>query len=113
LWFEASISSDERAGTVSRYQGHVKVDSRDAEWFAVSFADIAGVFSRGDMKYTRFDSATLHSDDLKIGRCDAAGIPAWLARVASKLGVTWNEPYVRTGLRGKKRDRIAKWLVGN
>lgn len=108
LWFDASISSDERAGTVARYQARVKIDSRDAEWFDVSIVDIKG----GDWRQTQFGSATIISDDLKLGRCDAAGVPAWLAKAASKLGIRWGAPYVRTGLRGTKRDQIAKWLCG-
>ena len=110
LWFDASISSDERAGTVSRYQGRVKVDSRDANWFEVSIVDISGVFTSGVWRQTQFGSTTITSDDLQLGRCDAAGVPAWLARAASSLGITWEAPYLRSGLRGAKRDRIATWL---
>ena len=110
LWFDASISSDERAGTVARYQGHVKVDSRDADWFGVAVVDISGVVTGGRWKQTVFGSATISSDDLRLGRCDAAGVPAWLARAASSLGIAWEAPYLRTGLRGAKRDRIATWL---
>ena len=109
LWFDASLSSDERAGSVARYQGHVRIDSRDAEWFDVSIVDIS---DNTDWKQTQFNSAVIRRDDLKLGRCDAATVPAWLARVASTLGVTWGAPYVRSGLRGTKRDRIAKWLFG-
>jgi hypothetical protein len=112
LWFDASISSDELAGSVSRYQARVKIDSRDAEWFDASIVDIAGMFTSGDWKQTQFGSGTTRIDDLKLGRCEPAGLPAWFARAASKLGITWGTPYVRTGLRGTKRDQVAKWLCG-
>lgn len=114
LWFDASISSDERAGTVARYQGRVKIDSRAAEWFEVSIVDISGMLQTTgeDWKQTQFGSATIGSDDLKLGRCDAAGVPAWLVNAASTLGITWGAPNVRTGLRGTKRDQIGKWLCG-
>lgn len=110
LWFVASISSDERAGTVSRYQGDVTIDSRKARWFVVSIVDIAGTFDMGAWKQTQFGSGTEPADELKLGRCDPAGVPAWLAKAARKLGITWGVPYIRTGLRGTKRDRIAAWL---
>ncbi|MDQ3340557.1 MAG: hypothetical protein M4D80_35815 [Myxococcota bacterium] len=110
LWFDASISSDENAGSVPRYQGHVMIDSRAAEWFRVSITDIADVFGSGGMKHTVFNSAAIHDDDLKLGRCDAAGVPAWLAHAEKTLGIEWGIPYIRTGLRGKKRDQIANWL---
>jgi hypothetical protein len=112
LWFDASISSEERSGTVSRYQGYVKVDSRDAEWLDVSITDISGTWTTGTMKATRFRSSTIERDELKLGRCDAAGIPAWFAHAADTLDATWQAPSVRSGLRGAKRDRIAKWLSG-
>jgi hypothetical protein len=110
LWFDASICSDARAGTVPRYQGNVMIDSRAARWFRVSITDIAAVFEHGGMRHTVFDDAEAPSDDLKLGRCDAAGVPAWLAHTAEKLGIAWGAPSIRTGLRGKKRDQIAKWL---
>jgi hypothetical protein len=112
LWFRASISSDERAGTVPRYQGHVMIDSRAAQWFCVSITDIADVFKRGGMRHTMFNNAETQDDALKLGRCDAAGVPAWLAHAADKLGIEWGDPSISTGLRGKKRDQIAKWLNG-
>lgn len=111
LWFDASISSNERAGSVSRYQGHVKVDSRAKQWFHVSLVDISGTFSGGDWKTTRFDSSVIASDELKLGRCEAAGVPGWLAKAASRLRIVWDTPYIRTGVRGAKRDQIAKWLI--
>lgn len=113
LWFDASISSDERAGTVARYQGHVKIDSRSARWFQVSLVDISGMFASGDWRRTQFDGAAIESDELKLGRCDAADLPAWLQRAAHQLGITWGTPFLRTGLRGAKRDRIASWLTGS
>lgn len=112
LWFDASISSDERAGSVARYQGRVKIDSREKDWFEVSIVDISGMFGDGDWKQTEFTSAKIRTDELELGRCDAAGVPAWLAKAASKLGITWEAPYIRTGFRGTKRDQIAKWLCG-
>lgn len=108
LWFDASVSSQERAGSVPRYQGHVKIDSRDATWFAVSLVDIG---DSANWKGTDFDHATMRSDHLKLGRSDATGVPAWLARAARRLGIAWDAPYIRTNLRGKKRELIAAWLA--
>ena len=70
------------------------------------------MFVSGNIKHTELGSAGVRRDELKLGRCDAAGVPAWLAKVASKLGITWGVPYVRTALRGKKRERIVQWLAG-
>jgi hypothetical protein len=112
LWFSAAISSDERSGSVSRYQGHVKIDGRDADWLVVSMTDISGTFTTGTMKTTQFDNDAIERDELKLGRCDAAGVPAWLANTARTLGVAWEQHYIRTGLRGAKREQISAWLRG-
>jgi hypothetical protein len=108
LWFQASIGSREPGDRVARVQGHVTIDSRRPKWFGVSMARN----ERGGltMQHTIFDAITLHSDELGIGRCDAAELPGWLAVIAAKLGVTWDEPRVRTHIRGARRARIAAWL---
>jgi len=53
----------------------------------------------------------LASDELGLGRCEAAQLPEWLSRAQVTLGIHWstNDGCV-SGLRGKKRDAFARWL---
>ncbi|MDP1829152.1 MAG: hypothetical protein Q8L48_38165 [Archangium sp.] len=60
---------------------------------------------------TRFTGAKMLQDDLKLGRCELAALPAWLARAAKKLRVRWDRGGVTTGhLRGKRLEVFLSWL---
>ena len=108
FWFRARISSAANAGPVPAIQISIDVDTRKASWFEVAVAKIA----RGDIAgYTSFNQSRLHDDPLRIGRCDAASLPAWLASVAKKLRVTWAPPFVSSKVSGAKLAQIANWLV--
>ncbi len=108
FWFTAAISSEVPDGYIPPVQLHVNVDSRKASWFEVSVA----VIDRGTIDgYTSFTHDEVHDDPLRIGRCDAPDLPHWLAKVAKQLRITWDTPYIRSSVRGAKRDQIARWLV--
>jgi hypothetical protein len=84
-------------------RGSVRVDSREHPWFTVWVGSDAGA--------TRFDEANLFEDTAKLGRCDPAGLPSWLARVAKKLGVVWQQFHVQTELPFAESQKIAQWLA--
>jgi hypothetical protein len=107
VYFVAAISSP--ATTISI---RVTIDSRAASWFEVyaSAVDVATM----DITVTAFTATQLERDELGLGRCAAAELPAWLARTAKRLGLTWSTPeIVRSNVRGAKRERIARWLVAH
>jgi hypothetical protein len=50
-------------------------------------------------------------DELELGTClEVAELPAWLAKVASSLGVTFTTT-VTTNVRGKKKAQVEAWLL--
>jgi hypothetical protein len=106
LWFDVSFSGTQRDYAV---QGNLAVDSRKVRWYSIS------IHGRD---YTSFDSAGNVTDHLKLGSCNIAEVPNWLDRSATKLkletkrGRRWEVGYLRTHLRGAKRDRIALWMFG-
>lgn len=103
LWFQASISSREHTEhRIPRVQANVRVDSRHASPFRVYLT------ARG--KTTQFTGTKL-DDPLELGRCEPAELPGWLAQTAKRLRITWDVHYLRSGLRGGKRDRVASWLM--
>lgn len=104
FWFKANVSSPESTLSI-----RVIVDSRASKWFEVYAS--AYEPASGDVHVTSFTAKKLECDEFKIGRCEAADVPAWLAGVAAQLGLTWGTPYVSSSVRGANRDRIASWLV--
>jgi len=64
---------------------------------------------------TSFDDRTLHRDGLELGRADLDGLPDFFARTARKLGIhwAWNEVWVSSSLRGRKRQTVLRWLSGS
>lgn len=107
FWFDASLGSVERDGYNAEAQCDVRVDSRWTSWFSVHL--------RGQGEYVSFDHEGLHEDGLGFGPCRLDEVPAWLARSGEILGIVWNFEgmFLRTGLRGKKRARVAEWLTGH
>jgi hypothetical protein len=63
---------------------------------------------------TSWNDLAIHRDALGFGRPELADLPAYLARAAEKLGVTWSwdEANIMSSLRGKKRDAVLRWLRG-
>jgi len=83
LWFAVHLSSRQRNHNgVSRYQGSIRVDSRDATWFHVYLAGVGGTLDR---KHSLFGAETRLRDTLRLGRCAPHELPDWLARTAKTL----------------------------
>lgn len=112
FWFDSSIGANQ-AGTkqATVLTARIKVDSRTTVWFEVHVSTLSQQLADIVGGTTSFSHAHANGDELELGRCDAKDLPRWLARVATKLGVDWVTPYIRTSLRGPKRDQIARWLV--
>lgn len=114
FWFQVHLASPALDGVPAyRHQVHLSVDSRSATWFSVS----ASESSPGDLRHpkgTSFSSDELHRDQLGLGTCEPAGFPSWLAASAERLRTRWNFDgmHFGTSLRGKKRDRLERWLRG-
>lgn len=112
LWFSVYLGSRERTPhRVPRFQAHVDVDSRSDVWFTVHVSELSGTGATGGIS---FNVRQVWRDTLDIGPCEARDLPAWLARLAQQRGIDWDfaEASVRTGLRGKKRDAVLRWLRG-
>jgi hypothetical protein len=111
LWFRVAFGSRElTVSNVPRIQGSVEVDSRRARWLSV---DVTRLTRQLEFETTWFGPAEL-DDALGLGRCEPAELPAWIARAARKLRVTWDdEPHVSSNLRGARRDAIVRWLLGH
>lgn len=110
LWFTIYLTSNDQLDQVARVQGHIGVDSRDANYLHVQVA-VRTDPRLPEHAITSFDTTKLYRDDLAVGRCDLTDLPHWLAGVARQLGCTWSPPVPRSNLRGAKRDRLAAWLV--
>jgi hypothetical protein len=109
LWFAARIGSREQTpGNVSRVQGLIAIDSRQARWFAVSVS----TGNVPDLAHTSFTADALHVDGNGLGRCAPTELPVWLAHVGQRLGATLEIPVIRSGVRGTKREAIRRWLLG-
>jgi hypothetical protein len=104
--FTLAISSMTPAGLgVPEIQLHLTVDSRELKWFTVT------AFRLSDFKDTRFDSKTLHIDDLKLGVASPEQWPTWLARIGNVLKVKWSpDVFVSSSVRGAKREHIIQWI---
>ncbi|MGZ3422978.1 MAG: hypothetical protein ACXVEF_00510 [Polyangiales bacterium] len=103
LWFSAYLRSSEDRLPI--YQSNLEIDSRSNDWFHASVS--------GDERRVSFSAEKVHVDTLGVGACSAGDLPTWLARVAHQLQFTWDFQgmSVRTGLRGKKRERLLVWLA--
>ncbi len=109
LWFRVSFGSQElTGGNVSRVQGNVNVDSRSPTWLSVSISRLDAGFN---FTSTYLSDKGVQRDDLELGGCEVAHLPAWLGAAAAKLKIQWNdEPRISSNLRGKRRDRVLEWL---
>jgi hypothetical protein len=105
--FRASINSREEAFNVSKVQGRVEVDSDDVNWFSLHLSLRTAQMS---FDRTSFSTAKVWSDHLKLGTCEADGVPEYLASAAKKLGVQFECTYIASSERGKNRELILRWL---
>ncbi len=106
LWFQASLTTTR--STQPRFSADIRVDSRKATWFHVSLHRIDGLDYTGT---TSFDAAATQHDELELGRCSAAELPVWLAKIARQLRLQWELTWMRSGHRGANRARIGAWLL--
>lgn len=111
FWFRCWLGSTElNRFSVPRIQGNFAIDSRSPDWFSVSLS----VVEPGGLRsqHSAFSSEKVYGDSMKLGRCGAEEVPAWLARAARKLKCAWTRPeHASSNLRGKKRDRVIEWLI--
>jgi hypothetical protein len=109
FWFDAYLGSTTllMPNNVPLYQGHISVDSRQPNWFSLSLSRLGNTHG---MPRTAFGRRS-ECDELGLGSCDAAGLPAWLAEVARKLETEWTVNF-SSSLRGKKRQALERWLLG-
>ncbi len=110
--FSARVGSTQlTGGHVPQIQGSVDFDSTSDEWFSVW---LASVDLHGVGRATRFGSKGPGRDGLKLGRCEAADAPVWLAKAAKTLRITWDDsPSVSSSLRGSKRQQVLEWLMAH
>jgi hypothetical protein len=112
FWFSGYLGSTQpNEHRVPHVQSNLTIDSRGGDTFSVSVSRSGGGVS---WVGTKFNQDKIHRDDLGLGRCEPDDLPAWLARAATSLDITWgfDEMGIRTNLRGKKRDRLLGWLRG-
>lgn len=99
FWFRFRLASDDGARVaMSRYQGNVRVDSREEPWFECWLS--------GEQD-TRFDDTRVVADGLGIGACKAEDLPRYLAFTANRLGFRWQPFFVHASA---ERERITEWL---
>jgi hypothetical protein len=98
--------------TNSRYEGMVTLDSKKAKWLSVFLRNPTGPVVTDFLRRptTEFDNEGLRSDDLKLGACELAELPAWLARAEKKLKVRWRTDPAVLDLRKADAARITEWL---
>lgn len=114
FWFSGWFGSVEKNGNrVPKVQGGLTVDSRHANWFSISLSEVQASFPVHGRR-TAFNAEKVHADELGLGTCTPAELPAWLARAMKTLDVTLDAASLspRTHLRGKKRERLIEWLRG-
>lgn len=115
FWFSAWFGSVElNRSNVPAVQGSVTVDSREVTWFNVWLSRVDPLPAQRSHS-TSFSNEQVRRDDLELGTCAPAELPAWLARSAKTLGVSFDPARFqpRTNLRGGKRERLTAWLAGN
>jgi hypothetical protein len=109
LWFTARVESTQLTPIKHpRAYVEIAIDSRQATWLDARFRVTSSQQSLG----TYFTHDTVRCDELAIGRCAAAELPQWIAKVSVKYRVDWAPVTIRSNVRGTKRDRIATWLLG-
>ncbi len=108
LWFSFQLFSISRnqAG-VPRFQGFVRVDSREERWFTVQLEQVHPGVDRAKDRATRFDLSG-GIDQLAVGHCTAIDLAIWLRNCADKLKITWDRFLVRTNADATK---ISNWLI--
>ncbi len=108
LWFSFQVFSTARnqAG-VPRFQGFVRVDSREDRWFTVHLEHVHPGVDRSKDRATRFDLSG-GIDELAIGHCTPLDLVIWLRSSAHKLKITWDRFLVRTNADATK---ISTWLI--
>lgn len=108
FWFDAYLGSTTllMPNNVPLYQGYLTVDSRRPDWFSLS---VTRLEEQLGLTCTAFSRAR-EQDDLGLGVCEAAELPAWLARAAAQLETEWTVS-LRSSLRGKKRQTLERWLL--
>lgn len=108
LWFDVWLSSTRTTrNRVPWIQGTIGVDSRSPSWFHVN---LSAVEPDDSGKSSYFSSKRDGEDGLRVGKCDAAELPVWLATAAKKLKIEWAKLDPRTHLRGSKRTKLVTWL---
>ncbi|MCB9678950.1 MAG: hypothetical protein H6737_27865 [Alphaproteobacteria bacterium] len=111
FWVGVTFGSRELSGGVPRFQGHIRVDSRNADWFAVHLSEVP---DDRLLRRSSFSATKVFADEHGLGVCTPDELPAWLARAAEALGVEWSDGvHIASSLRGKARDRIRVWLFGS
>ncbi len=112
FWFQAQlVSRTNREAPGDCYQVRLSVDSRSAAWFKVALSGAVDSV-RAPPPFTLFSSDKVHFDKLRVGTCEPAGLPRWLATTGAKLGMPWdfNRMTLQTHLRERERDRLERWL---
>jgi len=64
-----------------------------------------------DSTKTSFDETTLSCDELEIGRCNVLELPAWVASVGERLGMTWTMRVIKLTPAGPTRTAVKRWLA--
>ncbi len=97
-------SAELSANRVPVFQGSLHVDSTRPDWISVHLHR----FDRGGIHVvgTSFTHEKLVRDELGLGRCEPAELPAWVERARQKLGISWAALSRGT----KARDHVARWL---
>lgn len=107
-WHLASLELNK--GNVPLYQCDVVVDSTAPVWFRVDVVHVAGLLKRRSTTFGAAGAPTV--DELGLGRCEPAELPAWFAKAARTLQVKWRVTVSHSTLRGAKRQRAAAWMEG-
>jgi hypothetical protein len=87
-------------------EGLLWVDSRRAAWMGATLK------RPGRVGGTSWTTGGVVEDALGVGSAEAAELPAWVARAATRLGITFQLEPRAPSLRGRERERIAAWLRG-
>jgi hypothetical protein len=97
-------SRENRSDGVPKIQVNFSLESRSVPYVHVSLHGPGGE--------TSFNEIMIHNDALGLGRPELAGLAEFFARAARKLDVTWNwdEAWVYSTLRGRKRKAMLDWL---
>jgi len=110
LWFSFQLfSSSRNQAGVPRFQGFVRVDSREERWFRVQLEQVHPSVDRSKDRATRFDLAG-GVDELGVGHCTPIDLPSWLRHCSTTLKISWERFLVRTTADAAK---ISAWLIAS